>query len=441
MSFPRYEEYRASGVEWLDGVPRHWRMPPLLAVASQRDESNAGMIERNLLSLSYGRVVRKDIASNDGLLPASFESYQIVRSGDIVLRLTDLQNDQRSLRTALVEEQGIISPAYLALRPRDVESRFLAYLLRAYDSMKVFYSMGGGLRQSMKFADLKRLPVLVPPCPEQQSIANFLDRETSKLDLLIVQQQRLIELLKEKRHAIISHAVTRGLDPSTAMKQSGIDWLGDVPAHWSIRRVKTVAGFVTSGPRGWSERVGVEGALFVQSGDLGDDLRVNLAACRRVRVADDPEAVRTRLRAGDVVVCITGAKTGNVAVCASVPEAAYINQHLCLVRPDPVILPAFLGAMLKSTLGQTHFALSQYGLKQGLSLDDVKATPVTVPPMAEQVAITEDLAARSLALEDVAAAAERAARLLQERRIALISAAVTGKIDVRSLVNAEAIAA
>ncbi len=208
MSFPRYPEYKDSGVEWLGEVPAHWSVVPMLAVARERDERNEGMVEDNLLSLSYGRIIRKDKSSNDGLLPESFETYQIVYPGDIVFRLTDLQNDQRSLRTAWVGERGIITSAYVAVEPVSIDSRFFSYLLRAYDHTKVFYSMGGGLRQGMKFSDLRRMPLIVPENDEQILIAEFLDQETKRVDALIDEQEKLISLLKEKRQAVISHAVT-----------------------------------------------------------------------------------------------------------------------------------------------------------------------------------------------------------------------------------------
>lgn len=432
MSFSRYEAYRDSGIEWLGAVPAHWRVVPLLAVAAERDEPNEGMREQNLLSLSYGRVIRRDLLSNDGLLPESFETYQIVEPGDTVLRLTDLQNDQRSLRSALVEERGIITSAYLALAPKQVEPRFLSYLLRSYDLRKIFYSMGGGLRQSMKFADLKRLRVLIPSVVEQNEIATFLDRETDKVDAIISEQQRLIALLTAKRQATMSRGVTKGINPDVPMKDSGIEWLGNVPAHWDVRRVKSVSTFITSGPRGWSDRISDDGMLFIQSGDLNDRLEIEFESVRRVKPVADAEAARTRLQDGDVVVCITGAKTGNVAACALVPEPAYVNQHLCLVRPSPDVSSTFLAAMLKSHVGQTHFRISQYGLKQGLSLNDVAEAPVLVPAPQEQVAIVAWLAEQTREIDRLVFEARRAIALLQERRGALISAAVTGQINVRA---------
>lgn len=440
MSFPRYAQYKDSGVEWLGIVPASWTIEPLLAVATEQYQPNAGMVEDNLLSLSYGRIVQKDIDSNDGLLPESFETYQIVEADDIIFRLTDLQNDKRSLRTAIVTQRGIITSAYLAISPQNVVPQYLHYLLRACDEQKVFYSMGGGLRQSMKYSDVKRLPLLLPSRDEQTNIAAFLDRETAKIDVLVAEQEKLISLLKEKRQAVISHAVTKGLNPDVPMKASGIEWLGEVPAHWAVRRVKSVSTFTTSGPRGWSERIGEEGSLFVQSGDLNDNLEVEFAGSKRVQVEDDAEAARTLLCSGDVVVCITGAKTGNVAVCSSVPEAAYINQHLCLIRPSQDILPIFLGVLLKSRLGQTCFDLSQYGLKQGLSLEDVRGTPVLLPTLDEQFAIVSHVLAATVRFNALMTDAQRAIDLLLERRSALISAAVTGKFDVRGLATAAPIA-
>jgi type I restriction enzyme S subunit len=411
----------------------------LLAVAREREEPNAGLIEANLLSLSYGEVVAKDSSSNDGLLPESFETYQIVHPGDVVFRLTDLQNDKRSLRTAVVRERGIITSAYTAVVPMNIESSYLGYLLRAYDCDKVFYSMGGGLRQSMKYSDIKRLPVLVAPAVERRFIVDFLDEQSVTLSALIAEQTRLIAVLREERRAIISHAVTRGLNPDATMKDSGGEWLGRVPAHWEVRRVKSLATFVTSGPRGWSERVAEEGSLFVQSGDLDEDMRIEFSSVKRVRVPSDAEAARCRLCDGDVVICITGAKTGNVAICKSVPEEAYINQHLCLVRPGCEVSPEFLALVLKSGAGQTYFERSQYGLKQGLLLDAVGDTPVPLPPRAEQDAIVGAIFGVVERFRRLMVEAERAIALLQERRTALISAAVTGKIDVRGMATGAAV--
>ncbi|MES2299480.1 MAG: restriction endonuclease subunit S [Pseudomonadota bacterium] len=439
MSTPAYAEYQESGIAWVGKIPVGWSIKPFYSLASERNESNKGMLKDNLLSLSYGRVVRKDIESNDGLLPESFETYQIVRAGDIIFRLTDLQNDKRSLRTATVQEDGIITSAYLAAVPRAIESRYLGYLLRSYDTTKVFYSMGGGLRQSMKFSDIKRLPTLVPPLEEQIAIAAFLDLETVKIDALISEQEKLITLLAEKRQATISRAVTKGLNPNAPMEDSGVEWLGDIPRLWTTARVKQISTFITSGPRGWSDYIDERGDdIFLQSGDLNYELEILPHQAKRVVPPQGAEGVRTRLDIGDVVVCITGANTGRVAVVDSLPATTYINQHLSLIRPiKSKVNPNYLALVLASNICQTYFEVRQYGLKEGLSLKNVADAPLPLPDIAEQSAIVSYVREETSKLMSLDAVARQGIALLKERRSALLSAAVTGKIDVRQAVPQE----
>lgn len=205
-------DFFTADIPWLHKIPNHWEISPLFAVAKENLQTNKGLIENNLLSLSYGRIIKKNIDSNEGLLPDSFETYQVIDKDSIVFRLTDLQNDKRSLRSAIVREKGIITSAYLAVIPYKILPEYFNYLMRAYDLMKVFYSMGGGLRQSMKFSDLKRLPILVPPLNEQLAIVQDLNLELEKQDKLIEKANQSIELLKEHRASLISAAVTGKID-------------------------------------------------------------------------------------------------------------------------------------------------------------------------------------------------------------------------------------
>ncbi|MBM4778405.1 MAG: hypothetical protein GQE15_11945 [Archangiaceae bacterium] len=311
--------------------------------------------------------------------------------------------------------------------------RFVFWFLRSSQSMAQWESsVGGATFRSLNLGPLAETSLPLPPKDEQAAIASFLDGETSKIDALIAEQERLIELLKEKRQATISHAVTKGLNPIAPMKESGIEWLGQIPAHWRLLRAKTASVFSTSGPRGWSDRLGAGEDMFVQSGDLVDG-KVDFAEVARVAAGSEAEAIRTRLEMGDVLVCITGAKTGNVALCVSKPpRAAYINQHLCLLRPNIELLEgAFASAVLRSDLGCRYFELSQYGLKQGLSLDDVRNAPVPVPPLGEQKRILEFVDSTERQVNSLVSESRRAVELLVERRGALISGVVTGQIDVR----------
>ena len=166
-----------------------------------------------------------------GLLPESFETYNIVDKSNIILRLTDLQNDKTSLRTGLVIERGIITSAYIALESINTENVFFHYLLHCYDELKVFYVMGNGVRQNLKFAELSRLPLLVPPLAEQQRIADYLDAKCAYIDQCLELTRQSMEKLRAYKLSCITEAVTKGLDPDVPLKDSGVPWIGQIPQH------------------------------------------------------------------------------------------------------------------------------------------------------------------------------------------------------------------
>ncbi|MDI9589003.1 MAG: restriction endonuclease subunit S [Acidobacteriota bacterium] len=198
-----------TGIEWVGEIPDSWKTVSLSAITDENRRKNADLTEKNLLSLSYGEIIRKDIDLPFGLLPASFDGYQVVDSGYIILRMTDLQNDKRSLRTGLAHERGIITGAYIGLIPRGaVISGYLAWLLRFYDLAKVFYSLGGGVRQSANYKEVGKLSVLLPPIEEQQQIAEYLDQKNAEIDSTIAGIRKQIELLGRYRKQVINDAVT-----------------------------------------------------------------------------------------------------------------------------------------------------------------------------------------------------------------------------------------
>jgi type I restriction enzyme S subunit len=438
MRLPQYPCHKDSGVEWLGEIPAHWEVSPLFGLAAERNETNRGMVEDNLLSLSYGRIVQKDIASNDGLLPESFETYQIVHHGDIVFRLTDLQNDKRSLRTAIVEQQGIITSAYLAVVPLRIQPRFFHYLLRAYDVTKVFYSMGGGLRQSMNFWDVKRLPILAPPPEEQLGIAAFLDSETVKIDALVAKMQCLVELLKEKRQAVISNAVTKGLDPHAPVKDSRIEWLGEVPAHWAVAAI------------GYRYEVQL-GKMLDSARITGDHLRPYLRVADvqwgKINTDDLPEMDfdeesrrKFVLRWGDLLVNEGGSYPGRSAIWSSEIEC-YYQKALHRVRPlSPTSDTSrfFYYVLMWAANYGVFVAGGSETTIEHLPAEKLRKYRFAFPDFNEQVGIASYLDCVSDEINQLVQKAERDIAYLQERRIALISAAVTGRIDVRGLTSTEA---
>ena len=208
---------KASGIAWMPTVPSHWGVVPMRFALTQRKNKNEGLVEKNLLTLSYGKIKRKDIETNEGLLPASFEGYNIIEAGDIVLRLMDLQNDKHSLRTGLVTERGIITSAYVTVIPTEgFDPAYCRYLLHAYDLMKVFYSMGEGVRQGLTYDDLSRtLLIPKPPIDEQSKIASNIIKMEGSVDASIGKQNAMLEKLEEYRKSVIYNAVTGKIDCRT----------------------------------------------------------------------------------------------------------------------------------------------------------------------------------------------------------------------------------
>lgn len=202
-------EMKDSGIEWIGEIPKDWEVHPVYVYFEEGKTKNYRMQEQNLLSLSYGRIIRKDINTNGGLLPASFNTYNVVEAGDIIIRPTDLQNDKRSLRTGLVKEQGIITSAYIDLRPKDnVNSKYYHYLLHSYDIIKVFYNMGNGVRQGLNFSEFAKLLLLEPTTVEQQQIADYLDTKCSEIDTLIADKKRQLDILADYKKSLIYEYVT-----------------------------------------------------------------------------------------------------------------------------------------------------------------------------------------------------------------------------------------
>ena len=199
-----------SGIPWIGMIPEHWGIRRLSQVSYEHFISNKNIHHQNLLSLSYGRIVRKDINTTDGLLPASFDTYQVVENGNIVLRLTDLQNDQKSLRVGLAKEEGIVTSAYVCLGVLNkfVAPTYLYNVLHSFDIKKLFYSMGGGLRQNLNWQGLKKIDIPLPPMQEQLDIIAYIENKCNNIDALMGELQAEIEYLKEYKQSLIADCVT-----------------------------------------------------------------------------------------------------------------------------------------------------------------------------------------------------------------------------------------
>ncbi|WP_228463066.1 restriction endonuclease subunit S [Staphylococcus epidermidis] len=204
-------EMKDSGIEWIDNIPKHWEIRSIGNHYFQVKDKNLLSQEENLLSLSYGKIVKRNYHSADGLLPANFDNYIIVEPNDIVLRMTDLQNDHKSLRTGFVNESGIITSAYIILRPQKNQefiSKFIQLFLHSFDIYKGFYGMGSGVRQNVTFNDIKKLKIILPPIIEQKQILRYLENKVSTIDKLIENKIKIIEELENYKKSLIYEYVT-----------------------------------------------------------------------------------------------------------------------------------------------------------------------------------------------------------------------------------------
>lgn len=435
LSFRPYSKYYNSEVEWLGDIPVGWNTQPMCSIARESKLSNAGMVEGNLLSLSYGKIKRKDIDSLGGLLPESFETYQVVNKNDVIFRLTDLQNDKRSLRTALCPERGIITSAYVAVTPTKIEPYYFAYLMRAYDELKVFYNLGSGMRQSLKYDELKRLPIVLPPNDLQQIIVAFLDRETARIDNLIAEKLSFVDLLKENCRALISHVITKGLDPKVKMKESGIEWIGEVPEHWKITKLGRLI-FMQEGP-------GLRTWQFTEDGTrviCVTNITENGIDFERLSkfISNEEYAEKYKhftVRAGDLLISSSGNSWGKVARYTG-QEDVILNTSTIRVNElsPPKLLNGFVEFLLQSDLCREQLGLSMTGACQpNFGPSHLKEVVSVFPSQEEQAEIQAYLKRESEKFANIVREAENSIALLQEHRTALISAAVTGKIDVRDL--------
>ena len=202
-------EMKDSCIEWIGMIPSSWNIHPVYYYFGERKARNYDLKEQNLLSLSYGKIIRKDINASGGLLPANFSTYNIIETGDIIIRSTDLQNDKRSLRTGLVTEHGIITSAYIDLMPKsNVNSKYFHYLLHAYDIMKVFYNMGNGVRQGLNYSEFSKLMLIAPSREEQQEIVDYLDNKCEQIDSIIETKKEQLAVLDEYKKSMIYEYIT-----------------------------------------------------------------------------------------------------------------------------------------------------------------------------------------------------------------------------------------
>ncbi|MCK9620264.1 MAG: restriction endonuclease subunit S [Methylobacter sp.] len=335
------------------------------------------------------------------------------------------------------DKDGVCSTELLVLKPQpDIHPRFLLYSMLAPDFVGLVDASTFGAkmpRANWDFISSIKLPV--PAYETQHLIADYLDRETAQIDALLAEKKIMLALLEEKRAALISSTVTRGLSPNALLKHSGLDWLGDIPMHWEIWKLKHVVFKIGSGitPRGGAESYQTEGVPLLRSQNIHfDGLRMDDI----VFIDDETHESMTNSKVsnGDVLINITGASIGRCFYVEDMQGEANVNQHVCIIRPLEQIQTKFLYFTLRSEIGQHQINLSQSGSgREGLNFESLGNFIVLIPPLNEQVAITQYLEISGQRSSVLLAEIRNSIDLLKERRAALITAAVAGQISIEEM--------
>lgn len=400
-----YDSYKDSGVKWLGQIPSHWEILPGKAIFNENKTKNTNNLENFVLSLSYGNIIpKRDI--NEGLVPENYSGYQIVEPGYIIIRCTDLQNDKVSLRTGHVNHQGIISGAYLGLKPKNgINSHFMHYLLHNWDVSKELYRYGSGLRQSLSWSDIKYLLLAMPPIKEQEAIVAYLNNVTAEIDRAIEAQQKMIDALNERKQIIITRAVTRGLNPDAPLRYTGIDWLGPIPSHWDFCKLKYFIR-IKSGDSISNTQLSDNGKYLVYGG--GEPLgRYN----------------QYNINKGNIVIGRVGARCGCIT---PIYEKAWATDNALVVSCEGIDYQYLIYCLIAADLNK----IASSNAQPLLTGTKVKNTYIAIPNLAEQKEIVSHVGKATKSLYLSIANCERMISLLQERKQIIINEVVTGKKKV-----------
>jgi type I restriction enzyme S subunit len=447
VNFKKYPAYKDSGVEWLGEIPEGWETLPGLSFITEGKDKNKGTKRNNVLSLSYGNIREKADEELTGLVPESFETYQLVNKGDLIFRPTDLQNDKVSLRSSISNYEGIITSAYLNLRIKQKASaKFYHYFFRAIDNNKIIYGLGSGLRQNISYLDFRRFVFPFPPKKEQTTIANFLDEKTTKIDQVIAQKEQLITLLKERKQIIIQNAVTgkvvwsenkQKMVPLALSgvegKDSGVEWIGEIPKHWEVKKLK----YVLNTPLKYgANESGIEYSPdlpryvritdFSLDGKLSEDKKLSLSweAGKNYLLED-----------GDILFARSGATVGK---SYQFKKSMSVENHYSfagyLIKASPneeVILSDFINYFTMSgSFENWKSSIFNKATIENIGADKYSELLVVTPPILEQTSIIEYIETQSAKIDEAIALQQTQIEKLKEYKATLIDSAVTGKIKV-----------
>ena len=422
-----------SGVEWIGEIPEEWFVRRNKTVFGCSKEIVGSKSEtEQLLSLTTNGVKEKSKDVFTGKVPESFDTYQTVKINDLVMCLFDL--DCSAVFSGISPYDGMISPAYKILKSKDeMLPKYADYWFKFIFDGRKFQTYAKNLRYTLTYDEFAILPILLPKIDEQQKIADYLDKQCSELDTVIAKTRESIGEYKKLKQSVITQAVTKGVRGERKMKDSGIEWIGQIPKEWTIGKIKNGVSKVGSGktPSGGAESYAEKGILFLRSQNVYDTGLV-LDEPTYITPEIDEEMKNTRVYPRDVLLNITGGSIGRCCIFPEACERANVNQHVSIIRViESVFLPEYMQYFWVSSLGRTAISLYQTGgNREGMSAEAIKNTPIPIISISEQKEIINYLNEKCMEMDSLINQKECYVMELENYKKSLIYEYVTGKKEV-----------
>lgn len=436
--YKQYPAYKKTELQWLEKIPSHWKIVQSRRLFSQRKDKATDNDQQLTASQKYGVLYQTDYMAIEGS-----RVVQVIKGADILkhVETNDFVISMRSFQGGIEWSglRGSISSAYVMLIPSaSVNAAYFKYLLKCDSYIQALQSTSDLIRdgQALRFDNFAQIDLPVVPYNEQQAIAAHIERETIRIDALVSKKTRFIELLREKRQALITHAVTKGLDPNVKMKDSGVEWMGDVPDNWDVKRLRFVAIPKNSNV----DKKVYEGQLETKLCNYTDvyyneTITPNLDFMQSTASVSEIEAFS--LFAGDVIITKDSETADDIGIPAYVPQnlpGVVCGYHLTIIRSHGVE-GEFLFRLLQAQSTKAYFFVEVSGITRfGLGQDTINNIVVPIPSQEEQQLLCRWISQETTRIDTLISKTERSIELLKERRSALITAAVTGQIDVRETV-------
>ena len=402
-------QYKDSGIVWIGQIPMDWKMQPLAIYFAENSKSNSDLGSVNALQFKYGEIIQKptngkELTDKDREL---LEKYTVVSPDDIVVNGLNLNYDLKSLRIAKVREDGIITSAYIVLRPRNgANASFYNYYLKALDFQKIFHGMGVGIRLTLSYDELRSMLLAVPSFEEQQRIANYLDKKCAEIDSLIELQEQMIAQLTDYKMSVITEAVTKGMNNENRLVPSEIDWIEEIPEGWMVCRIKDLVN-LQSGTNLTTMEISDNGTYPVYG---GNGLRGYYE-----EYSNDGEYI---------LIGRQGALCGNINYASG---KFWATEHAVVCYPKREFAKKWLGELLRTmNLGQYSLSAAQ----PGLSVERIKNLKMPLPSLSEQKIIASYLDSKCSEIDNLIAVKQQKIETLKEYKKSIIFECVTGKKEI-----------